>query len=446
MINLHYTKRHLSTIGFVTIFYGINILLGLGQNALLAAKFGATEQLDALLIGLNFVRTLGIQLALAVASVFIPFFTPMILADDTNLVADLSCKWLRISGWVLIPLSFVLAVCSFPLAKLLGPGLNDAGIKELSRSLLMLSPVLMILAVAGLGKALSDSYNMYFIFPLFLGLCSLGIIVGVILGYHCGVQSASVGLMAGGVGGLVMQALLIKKRLPFLKECLIPRAREPSENLPAPPKLPIKNVTLLLGSSFLVLLQGVVERAYASHLPAGSIVALNLGLNVLGVPSTLVLPATSAILLPLLSRLEERGESKIFGLPWQYYLIILIGSIAVTLLLFFGSDFIVRVLFLRGKFSEEAASLTSMVIKVMVFGFCAYVFITILRQTLIARKMVTLDALINGLTLAIKIVILTILVPKYGLKGLAIAIVSSTFVTATFYIGIIYYQYRLKHG
>ena len=41
--------RYLPAIGLVSVFYGINILLGLGRDSLLAAKFGATEQLDALL-------------------------------------------------------------------------------------------------------------------------------------------------------------------------------------------------------------------------------------------------------------------------------------------------------------------------------------------------------------------------------------------------------------
>src|SRR4030066_801020 len=89
--------RYLPAIGLVSVFYGINIVLGLGRDSLLAAKFGATEQLDALLLGLNFVRTLGISLALAVAGVLVPVFTPFILANDSRLVLNLSYRWLSAS-------------------------------------------------------------------------------------------------------------------------------------------------------------------------------------------------------------------------------------------------------------------------------------------------------------------------------------------------------------
>ena len=120
--------RYLPAIGLVSVFYGINILLGLGRDSLLAAKFGATEQLDALLLGLNFARTLGISLALAVAGVLIPVFSPLILAHDSRSVLNLSCRWLGASMIALIPLSLLLAYFASPVAKLLGPGLNEAGL------------------------------------------------------------------------------------------------------------------------------------------------------------------------------------------------------------------------------------------------------------------------------------------------------------------------------
>jgi len=433
--------RYLPAIGLVSVFYGINIVLGLGRDSLLAAKFGATEQLDALLLGLNFVRTLGISMALAVAGVLVPFLTPFILADDAQLVLNLSCRWLGASMIALIPLSLLLAYFAAPVAKLLGPGLNDAGLQELSRVLLILSPLLIILACAGLGKALSESYGTYFAYPLFLGCGTLGLIAGVLLASPWGVQSAALGMLGGGVAGLAVQTLLIGRRSPLKRAWLI---KNPERFAPptAGPRLPIKSVLFLLGSSLLVLLQGLVERAYASQLPPGSVVALSLALNVLGVPSTLVLPAVSAVLLPVLSRLEQQGRSQRFGLPAKYYWIILLLAGAATLGLIFSSDAIVRLLFLRGKFTAEAASLTSMIIKLTSIGLIAYILITVLRQVLIVRHMMAHDALINGIILLSKIFMLHILVPRYGIFGLITAVVITTFGTSALYFGLIYYGYQ----
>jgi putative peptidoglycan lipid II flippase len=443
MMRSNPVHRYLPAIGLVSAFYGVNILLGLGRDSLLAAKFGATEQLDALLLGLNFVRTLGISLALAVAGVLVPFFTPIIMANDSRLVLNLSYRWLCASMIALIPLSLLLAYFASPLAKLLGPGLNDAGLQELSRVLVILSPLLIILACAGLGKALSESYGTYFAYPLFLGFCTMGLIAGVLLASPWGVQSAALGMLGGGVAGLAVQTLLIGRRSPLINAYPTQNPGPPATIAP-PPRLPIRNVLFLLGSSVLVLLQGLVERAYASQLPPGSVVALSLSLNVLGVPSTLVLPAVSAVLLPVLSRLEQQGRSKRFGLPGKYYWIILLLAGAATLGLIFSSDVIVRLLFLRGKFTEEAAALTSMIIKLVAVSLIAYVLITVLRQVLIARHMMAHDAFISGITLLSKICMLQILVPRYGILGLAMALIITTFGTMAIYAGIISYSYRQR--
>ena len=327
------------------------------------------------------------------------------------------------------------------MAKLLGPGLSDAGLQELSRVLVILSPLLIILACAGLGKALSESYGTYFAYPLFLGFCTLGLIAGVLLASPWGVQSAALGLLGGGVVGLAAQILLIGRRSP-LKNAWPTKPSGPPVTVPPPPRLPMRNVLFFLGSSLLVLLQGVVERAYASQLPPGSVVALSLSLNVLGVPSTLVLPAVSAVLLPVLSRMEQQGRSKRFGLPWQYYVIIILLAAAATLVLFLSSDFLVRLLFMRGKFTEEAASLTSMIIKLTSISLIAYVLITVLRQVLIARHLMAHDALISGITLVTKISLLQILIPRYGIFGLIAPMVITTFGTSVLYIGLIYYSYQ----
>jgi putative peptidoglycan lipid II flippase len=384
---------------------------------------------------------LGLQIAFAVAGVLVPFFTPIILAKDSRLILTLSYRWLGASMVALIPLALLLAYFALPVAKLLGPGLNDAGLRELSRILVILSPLLIILACAGLGKALSESYGTYFAYPLFLGFCTLGLIAGVLLGSSWGVQSAALGMLGGGVAGLVAQTVVIGRGSPLKNARPFQNPGLPT-NAPPAPRLPIKYVLFFLGSSLLVLLQGVVERAYASQLPSGSVVALSLALNVLGVPSTLVLPAVSAVLLPALSRLEQQGRSERFGLPLQHYVIILLLAAAVTVVLYLSSDFLVRLLFLRGKFTEEAASLTSMIIKLTSLCLIAYVLITVLRQVLIARHLMAHDALISGITLVTKISLLHILVPRYGIFGLIASLVITTFGTSLLYIGLIYCCYQ----
>ena len=137
----------------------------------------------------------------------------------------------------LIPLSLLLAYFASPVAKLLGPGLSDAGLQELSRILVILSPLLIILACAGLGKALSESYGTYFAYPLFFGFCTLGLIAGVLLASSWGVQSAALGMLGGGVAGLGVQTVLIGRRSP-LKNAWPAKNPEPPATVPPHPGSP----------------------------------------------------------------------------------------------------------------------------------------------------------------------------------------------------------------
>jgi peptidoglycan biosynthesis protein MviN/MurJ (putative lipid II flippase) len=142
--------------------------------------------------------------------------------------------------------------------------------------------------------------------------------------------------------------------------------------------------------------------------------------------------------------MEQQGRSKRFGLPLQYYVIIILLAAAATLVLFVSSDFLVRLLFLRGKFTEEAASLTSMIIKLTSISFIAYVLIIVLRQVLIVRHLMAHDALISGIILVIKISLLQLLIPRYGIFGLIASLVITTFGTSLLYIALIYFSYKQK--
>jgi putative peptidoglycan lipid II flippase len=432
---------HSKAISIVSVFYGINILLGLGRDTVLASAFGATEQLDALLLGINFVRTLGINIAFAISSTTIPIFAIIISQNDHQFLSNSASRWLCASVIVLIPFSLLLAFGAEPLCKLIGPGLSEHGIIELKAVLIILSPLLAILGCSGLFKALSDSFGFYHSYPIFLGLMTLGLISGVVIDFpQAEIYRPSLGMLIGGMIGLALQPMLIQKRLPFSELWNSIKKWRHYLSSYRHPRFPLRSAFLMIGSSMILLAQGVIERAYASQLPAGSVVALSLSLNILAVPSTLFFPAISAVVLPHLSRKEQKDSNNKFGFSLKYYLVLIIFSAVVTLLLIFGSDFIVSILFLRGRFSKESALLTATTLKLMSFGFIAYALTTVLRQILIARCIVIFDTYINLIILIIKLLLLYFLVPKYGLFGIVFSIVISTFITTGLYFVLIYYS------
>ncbi len=130
------------------------------------------------------------------------------------------------------------------------------------------------------------------------------------------------------------------------KKCLANQKSGPTGNYPVVTPAPHKERVVFLGKFSPGSIQGLVERAYASQLPPGSVVALSLSLNVLGSPRPDPAGGFSAVLLPALSRMEQQGRSKDLASAATLLIIILIAA-AGTLVLFLSSDFLVRCCFAR---------------------------------------------------------------------------------------------------
>lgn len=431
--------RYGAAIGGVSVVYGINLLLALGRDSVLAANFGATGELDALLLGTNFVRTLGIQLALAAATVLVPILVSIQLADNDKLAVQFSSHWLRFSLVVLVPLSIGLVLLSDPLAYALGPGLTHKDHLILREVLIGLAPLLAILGCMGIVKAVADTTRHYIAYPIFLGSMTVGTILGVLIGgQSSGISSAVVGIVAGSVVGMAAQAVLVRDRwkIADIWRTTLQLLRQPKLHAPLP--LPIRNVAILLGTSMLVLLQGIIERAYASQLPAGSVTALSLSLSVIGVPSSLLLPAIASVLLPGMARYDQRSSAsntrRRYGLLGQEFFILIMLFAGVSAVFWIGSDLIVRVLFERGKFTAEAGQLTASLVKWFSLALVAYMVSSILRQTLLARKKVILDFWVVVIVLIAEVIILSVLVPKIGVEAIAMENIITMILSAILYV------------
>ena len=442
--------RHFGqSIGLISLVYTFNILLGLVRESLLASTFGATEQLDALLLGIQFVRTVGLQISVAIASVLIPVFVPMVMMNDVDSVIEISLRWLKASLLVLILLSVLVGLFSHPLAKLLGPGFSASGTKTFRWVIVILSPMFIVLGSAGLLKALNDSYKLYVGYPIFLGTMTLGVVVGVLLGESLmGVMGAAIGILVGAVFGLAVQIVILVTKSPLRQAWRSIKDRARFDIVSNSPSMPIWNALLMLGSSTLILLQGMVERAFATHLPSGSVTALSLSLSVLGVPSVL-LSAVSSVLLPnLVRRYQSRNLAldRKYGLSAQEYFVVVLFGLTMTIGFWLGGQFIVQLLFGRGRFTAEAVLLTSDVLRLLSLGLLAYILVTLLRQVLLARRMIAQDLLISGIVLLSKVALLAFLVPAFGLMGLAVQNVLTIVFALALYVGLIGYTHKTGLG
>lgn len=445
LLNIRRLSKGLGrAISLLSILYGINILLGLIRDSVLASIFGAGAQLDILLLGLNFVRTGGFHIAISGTNVLIAIYVPLIMSNDVTGMVAFTGRWLRLTLGILLPVAALSVLFSKPLARLLGPGLDADSVASLGLMLALLSLSWIILGCLGVTKAILDSHHRYFHYPIFSGLQVLGVITGVVLaGEGQAVQGVALGFISGGLIGLGIQLRAINRHLPL--KGIWRAALDFSRPADGASLLdPARNVGIMLGISYLIMLQGIIERAYLSGLSPGSLSAYSLALSVVGVPSTLLLPALSSVLLPYFSRQnhmhEGRPMHRRYGLGLNHYILLALLFAGVTALFFGGSDLMTRVLFERGRFLAQDAALTADIIKILSLGFVGYAIGIVFRQVLIAGQKYTHILVISIIVLAIEVILLKVLVPLYGPFGVAIEQLLTSAATVALYFGAIKYD------
>ena len=429
-------------IGLVSIFYGINIVLGLGRDMILSATFGATKQLDAFLLGMSFVRVNGLLISAAIANALIPVFVDIITKKKYEIALAFIMRGLRDLSIALVILAVTVIGLATPLAKLLGPGLDANGQSILTHTLQGLAPLFLILGLSGLTKTVADSTGRYISHPVLLLSMTAGLI-GCVAFFHksLGIRSAIIGMVGGALTGLLAQLFVIAwKRNNLISQYLqqIWEHKSTIWHIPGS-SLPYYSILILLVSSFVTQAQGIIERRYVSYLPAGTMVSLSLALSVLTIPTVLLLPAVSSVLLPYFVRQEQNQIQSRFGLSIFQYGILLGIFLMFTALYWLGGSFIIDILFYRGAFSKNAVDLTANILRLLSISFAPYILAMVFRQVLLANRMLIADLGVITIVLFSKLVFLQLTVPYYGIYGIIFTIILGAFLSALFYFLIIQY-------
>ena len=411
----------------VAVISGINIILGIGRDMVLTAKFGASSDLDAFLLGFNFIRTLGIQVAISTSNILVPVFIPLWLNNQLNAISEISIRWMRTTSHFLLFCLLLLSFFPQQIARWLGPGLSDDGQQVLVKTLLLLAPLLFIFIIEGNLKAFADSRKSYALHGAFLSFIPVGIIVGTILGADkWGTTSTAIGVVLGAFSGLaILVGVLIGKFAnQFSMLTKAPKTAGKNPEIIAINFIPYTAFGLMLISSLLIITQGIIERAFASQLSPGSVVIYSLAISILGIPSALLIPSLSAILLPTFVYRQTLPVSKKFyrkfGLLKNELMLIIGLFILLTSFFWIGSEKIVDLLFLHGNFPQSAAQQTATTVKGLSISLIGYGLTTVFRQALISQKKIFADLIICCLITLLTVSLLNILVPRFGLIGLVI--------------------------
>ncbi|MFD5845740.1 lipid II flippase MurJ [Streptomyces chartreusis] len=349
-------------------------LLGLGRDQALAHLFGAGAESDAFLVAWTvpeMASTLLIEDGMAF--VLVPAFSVALArraahgSGSPDPVRALVSSSLPRLCLALAGTAALLAAGAPMLVSVLAPGLSDPSL-AVSCTRLTATCVLSF-GIAGYFSAALRAHRSYLAPGAIYIAYNLAIITAMFaLGARWGVQAAALGVAIGGCLMAAVQAPPLWRRI----------ARRPEQSaqvrVPASPHEDAGR-TVAFGLVCAVLLfalcrqsQVLIERYFASGLPAGSISHLNYAQKVAQLPMSLSM-MVCVVTFPVVARAIAEGDT------WRaterverdlalMACLVLVGAAVVVA----GAPQIVQLLFQRGAFTAQDTAATAAVMRVYALG------------------------------------------------------------------------------
>jgi putative peptidoglycan lipid II flippase len=301
----------------IAVFFGLDKILGLARQILIAQEFGLTYTIDVFNAANNIPDLLSALIAGGALGVaLIPVLSEYLERKGRPALWDLFSRILNLGFLATAGLAILIAILAEPLVRYgIAPGFPPAEQALTIRLMRLDLFAIIIFSISGLVMAGLQA-NQHFLFPaLAPAFYNLGQIFGIaVLAPEQGLSIGPITLPAFGLGiyglvyGVVLGALLhLAIQVPGL--ILYKFRWTPHIDLRNPG---VRQVLALLGPRLVTMLFiqwfFIVRDNLASGLGEGSVTALNYGWFIMQVPETLFGTAIAIVLLPTLSELFARGD------------------------------------------------------------------------------------------------------------------------------------------
>ncbi|HEX2953548.1 MAG TPA: murein biosynthesis integral membrane protein MurJ, partial [Bacillota bacterium] len=406
-------KKAVQAVSIIVIIGFISKILGFVRELVIANYFGAGSAMDAFGIANEVPGILLSGLGGAITTTFIPAFTKKVEEAGMPEALNFSQKiftWFTLAGLVISGLGFVWAL---PITHLLAPKFSPENMQlaaNLTR-ILIISGVFMLLngLCTGLLQAREN-----FVIPALVGFpLNLAVIFSVILlSRTYGIYALAIGTVLSIVAQMIFQVpSLCRTGFRFIPSL---DYSDPDIRRLASLILPVFAGTMILQANT------IVDRMFASGLPAGSIAAINYANRINGLLVGMVAMAISTVALPALSQAAATKDfprlrsMMLYSTQGMNMLIIpmTVGMVVLRVPL-------VRLLFQRGAFDAHATAVTALALLYLSLGLFAYALRDIFSKVFYSLQDTLTPMLNSGVTIIVNIILIIILTPKFGLAGLA---------------------------
>jgi putative peptidoglycan lipid II flippase len=413
----------------------VSQLLGFVRDAVIAAVFGVSADLDAYLVAQGLMNLALGLVAGAMAKAVVPPVARAVADGEPERGHRGVRVALTVSSTVLLVAGGLAYVAADGVVALLAPGFPADTATEAARLTRVVLLATVLVAATNLLAAVAQAHGRFFWaavqgipFNLTMIACA------ALLGARLGVLALAVGFVAGSALRLLVQLPATRAVGLRLRPSWALRDRQFREIVSLVPPL-------LVGSA-LVNVNTLVDRAVGSGEEPGTIAALNYGWRLVTLAESLLVAAAVTALYPAFSALaapERRARMGEVVARSLGSVLALLTPVVVVLVV--AADAAVVVVFGRGSFDARAVRLTALAVTAFAVSLLA-----LAARELVARAFYALGdsrtpVVVAVLGMAVNVVGDLTLGRRYGVAGLAAA-TSLSLLSAAALLG---YLLRRRH-
>lgn len=401
--------RRIFSLARYSLLSGVGLLLGFARELVVSSHFGLSKELDVYIAMGGFFLFFGPQVGNALEMVFISKTAELNSAAKITQRLMQGLKLLLVVD--LIAVGFLLSTSDYLLTWIF-PGFSEEQRKLGTLFLIYLSFAIVFANLAGLIRASLNVMRRFTAGMIAGSIISVSGIVAVVgYGDTHGVQALLYGFICGHGIVLVVNTVIFMRFADF-------SYRKTKRLHPPLPRF--------WGPVFLVLLVEVLyqaysmtERGFASTLESGTVSAFYYAWTLITVPSSLVVAPLSTVLYPRLADALVRDRRYGYGLLLRYGGGLFLFGLLNVLVISVASEEIVKLVFMRGRFTLDDAAKTAHILSVVSLNMPFLSVTRLIRYSLYSVSNYTgpcVAQFIGWLTMASAA---TLLVPRYGIEGLA---------------------------
>jgi putative peptidoglycan lipid II flippase len=389
-------------------------LVGFIREVSIAAHFGTHADYDIFLVAITIPTLIYAVTKYTLPNAFIPVFSKLKIDSGEKKAWSFFWAFLNVNVVTFFLLSILILLFSSELLKIIAPGLN---LHQLKVATALLRVAVIIVIFGGIETVLRGLLNSYkhFVYPAFAPVFyNLTIILFVI---HLSGRMGTRALLWGTVSGILLQMMVVS--FAFLKRKV---------KFPFSPRISEEGIRQIARVLFLILaiescgqLFVLVDRFFASSLPAGSISALNYANLLFQVPLSVFALALSTAIFPYLTEeAAKRNWSNVADIFSKSLRKIIFLTIPITFFLLLFPKQVVTIIYQRGAFDSHSTLMTSKVLVFYALGLLFFSGYALILKIFYSLNFVKTLVVANLLSFSIKVISSLVLVSFLSFEVLAL--------------------------